>query len=81
MINADNEATLPLELCEILEIVAPSRGIAEVRRHQTHLYGRDTRAAVFRRQIEWLVARGHLRRRGRDIVELTAKGRAAVNQS
>lgn len=81
MISTKRESTIPLELYEILEIVAPRRGLTEVRRHQTNLYGRETRAVVFREQIEWLVTRGHLRRRGDDIVELTEEGRTALNQS
>ncbi len=77
MIAESKTQSLSTELYELLESVAHAHSLPAIRRWQVEVFERDTRAPVFRRQMESLQQQGLVRRAGAEF-QLTAVGEAAL---
>ncbi len=75
--NKANGGLTP-EMQELLQIAAHAHSLQEIRRWQVEVYCRDTRAAVFHKQIETLLEAGYLRRHGAEY-ELTRSANATLH--
>ncbi len=78
MIAQAQAQPIPTELYELLESVAHAHSLAAIRRWQVEVFERDTRAPVFRRQMESLEKQGLVRRSSANEFELTEGGQAAL---
>jgi hypothetical protein len=79
--NEEVMSSIPREMSEILEIVAPGRRLPwwEIHRWHVDVYGGSTRAAEFQTQLGVLQSRGLLRHCSDNMFELTEKGKSAMS--